>query len=110
MQGKFSYDIMKDLLGDGIFAVDGNKWRHQRKIASYEFSAKVLRDYSGAVFKSNATKLAEIVLDAASTNQMIDIQASIRRRKKKKNPVQDFPMNSYGGICLFVLTIYRICS
>jgi len=74
MQGEFNYDVMKDLLGDGIFAVDGEKWRHQRKIASYEFSAKILRDYSSAVFKSNASRLAEIGLEAARNNQMIDMQ------------------------------------
>ncbi|KAK4436344.1 cytochrome [Sesamum alatum] len=49
---------LKDLFGDGIFAVDGKKWRHQRKLASYEFSAKVLRDFSSSVFRSNAAKLA----------------------------------------------------
>lgn len=82
MQGEFSYAVFKDLLGDGIFAVDGDKWRHQRKIASYEFSAKVLRDYSGTVFKMNATKLANLVLEAARCNQRIDMQV-------------------YGSLCYF---------
>ncbi|XP_020248619.1 cytochrome P450 704C1-like [Asparagus officinalis] len=72
-KGEFIGDIMKDQLGDGIFAVDGNKWRHQRKVASYEFSAKVLRDYSGVVFKSNASRLSMLVLDSARIGQMIDI-------------------------------------
>ncbi|XP_072963442.1 cytochrome P450 704C1-like isoform X2 [Typha angustifolia] len=73
-KGELTYDIMRDLLGDGIFAVDGEKWRHQRKIASYEFSAKVLRDYSSAVFRENATELAGIVSDMALSNQMMDMQ------------------------------------
>lgn len=76
LQGYSFYDVMKDLLGDGIFAVDGEKWRHQRKMASYEFSTKVLRDYSSVVFKTNASMLCQLVSEAATLNQMIDIQVS----------------------------------
>ncbi|RZC73118.1 hypothetical protein C5167_048597 [Papaver somniferum] len=36
-EGSYNYNNLKDLLGDGIFAVDGDKWRHRRKISSYEF-------------------------------------------------------------------------
>ncbi|OUZ99485.1 Cytochrome P450 [Macleaya cordata] len=73
-KGKYNYEIMKDLFGDGIFAVDGDKWRHQRKLASYEFSTKVLRDFSSDVFRSNAAKLVANVSEAASLNKMIDLQ------------------------------------
>lgn len=62
---------MTDLLGDGIFAVDGEKWKQQRKIASYDFSTRALRDFSGAVFKRNAAKLAGIV---AGRDQSMDFQ------------------------------------
>lgn len=65
---------MKDLLGNGIFAVDGEKWRHQRKEASYVFSKSVLRDYSSSVFRSNSAKLASVISEAASSNSTIDIQ------------------------------------
>ncbi|XP_058104701.1 cytochrome P450 704C1-like [Magnolia sinica] len=73
-KGTYHYDILSGLLGDGIFAVDGEKWRHQRKIASYEFSTKVLRDSSSVVFRRNAAKLAHIVSDAATSNQEMDMQ------------------------------------
>jgi cytochrome P450 len=65
---------MSDLLGDGIFAVDGEKWRQQRKIASFEFSTKMLRDYSSQVFRNSGMRLTEIISDLASSNQMMDIQ------------------------------------
>nr|GEX86889.1 cytochrome P450 [Tanacetum cinerariifolium] len=45
-KGKHNHNVMGDLLGEGIFAVDGEKWRQQRKVASNEFSTKVLRDFS----------------------------------------------------------------
>jgi cytochrome P450 len=64
-KGPAMHDVMEDLLGDGIFSVDGDKWRHQRKVASHEFSARVLRDYSSGVFRDTAAELAGIVATAA---------------------------------------------
>ncbi|GLT51897.1 hypothetical protein SLA2020_252710 [Shorea laevis] len=73
-KGQYNYIILKDLLGDGIFAVDGEKWRQQRKVSSYEFSTRVLRDFSSVVFRENAAKLVRILSEAANSNQIIDIQ------------------------------------
>jgi cytochrome P450 len=64
-KGPAMHDVMEDLLGDGIFSVDGDKWRHQRKVASHEFSARVLHDYSSGVFRDTAAELAGIVATAA---------------------------------------------
>ncbi|GAB2293393.1 hypothetical protein Dimus_027592 [Dionaea muscipula] len=75
-KGLRNYKNLSDLLGDGIFTVDGDKWRHQRKISSYEFSKKVLRDYSSVAFCENSAKLANVVAGAANSNQIFDIQVS----------------------------------
>lgn len=64
-KGAMIHDVMEDLLGDGIFNVDGARWRHQRKVASHEFSTRVLRDYSSGVFRDTAAELAGIVAVAA---------------------------------------------
>ncbi|XP_076953102.1 cytochrome P450 704C1-like [Bidens hawaiensis] len=70
-KGEYNNGIMRDLFGEGIFAVDGDKWRHQRKLASFEFSTRNLRDYSSAVFRSNGVKLVKrISLLAAAENSM----------------------------------------
>uniref|UniRef100_A0ACD6AJ25 Uncharacterized protein n=1 Tax=Avena sativa TaxID=4498 RepID=A0ACD6AJ25_AVESA len=60
-KGRTHHDVLQDLLGDGIFNVDGDKWRHQRKVASFEFSTRVLREYSTGVFRDTAAELAGIV-------------------------------------------------
>ncbi|VVA19351.1 PREDICTED: cytochrome P450 [Prunus dulcis] len=73
-KGWYNYNILKDLLGDGIFAVDGEKWRQQRKISSHDFSTKMLRDFSSVIFRKNAAKLADKVSEIATSNQAIDIQ------------------------------------
>ncbi|XWS45969.1 hypothetical protein CRYUN_Cryun14cG0024800 [Craigia yunnanensis] len=54
--------------------LDGHKWRQQRKVSSYEFSTKVLRDFSSVVFRKNVAKLANIVSEAANSNEIMDIQ------------------------------------
>ncbi|KAL5571498.1 hypothetical protein UlMin_021095, partial [Ulmus minor] len=73
-KGSYNNNILRDLLGDGIFAVDGEKWRQQRKISSHEFSTKVLRDFSSVIFRKNAAKIAKILSEMARTNQTIEIQ------------------------------------
>ncbi|KAK9951126.1 hypothetical protein M0R45_006586 [Rubus argutus] len=73
-KGSYLYNILSDGLGDGIFAVDGQTWRHQRKASSSEFSAKVVRDFSSVVFKTKAVKLACLIYKAATCNQAIEIQ------------------------------------
>lgn len=64
------------MFGDGIFVVDGDKWRHQRKLASFGFSTKAIKDFSGAVFRSNAAKLAHIIASYANSNEKFEIQVS----------------------------------
>ncbi|CAA7391767.1 unnamed protein product [Spirodela intermedia] len=73
-KGKFNYEILNDLLGDGIFAVDGAQWRHQRKLASREFSTRALKDISDDVLKKNSVRLAQAVAEVADSDQTIDLQ------------------------------------
>ncbi|XP_011628395.1 cytochrome P450 704C1 isoform X2 [Amborella trichopoda] len=73
-KGRSNYEIMSDFLGDGIFTVDGDKWRQQRKLASYEFSTKAVKDYSSHVFTKNAAALAHKVSEIAAPNKVIDMQ------------------------------------
>lgn len=73
-KGWHNHSILKDLLGDGIFTVDGEKWREQRKVSSHEFSARALREVSAVVFKENAVKLAGVVSEFAISGQPFDIQ------------------------------------
>ena len=79
-KGVMTHDVLEDLLGDGIFNVDGAKWRHQRKVASHEFSTRVLRDYSSAVFRDTAAELAGIVAAAArGAGERLDISDLLMR-------------------------------
>ncbi|KAH0979035.1 hypothetical protein GBA52_006212 [Prunus armeniaca] len=66
--------VIPHVIGNGILYADRERWQHQRKLASYELSTKVMRDFSSAVFKTNAVKLAHIISEAATCDQAIEIQ------------------------------------
>ncbi|KAG5570785.1 hypothetical protein H5410_060551 [Solanum commersonii] len=66
--------VLEDYYGDGVFAVDGDKWKEQRKLSSPDFSKRVLRDVNSIVFRRNAAKLANILYEAANSNNTVDIQ------------------------------------
>ncbi|GLJ25956.1 hypothetical protein SUGI_0497640 [Cryptomeria japonica] len=70
----FNHEIMADLLGDGIFTVDGEKWKQQRKLSSLEFSTKILKDFSSVVFRKCAVELSGILLEACRTNKIVEMQ------------------------------------
>ncbi|KAB5527001.1 hypothetical protein DKX38_020848 [Salix brachista] len=78
-KGKYNQDIVIDLFGNGIFAVDGDKWRQQRKLASFEFSKRVLRDFSCSVFRRNASKLVRVISEMAIGDQIFDMQDTLMR-------------------------------
>ncbi|RZC18753.1 cytochrome P450 704C1-like [Glycine soja] len=78
-KGKYNQDIVTDLFGEGIFAVDGDKWRQQRKLASFEFSTRVLRDFSCSVFRRNAAKLVRVISEFSHQGQVFDMQDILMR-------------------------------
>jgi cytochrome P450 len=75
-KGIHNQDIMIDLFGEGIFVVDGDKWKLQRKVASYEFSTRVLRDFSCSIFRKNAAKLVKVILQFSQEGLVFDMQVS----------------------------------
>ncbi|XP_062001764.1 cytochrome P450 704C1-like [Rosa rugosa] len=78
-KGVFNKEIMCDIFGQGIFIVDGEKWKHQRKLASYEFSTRVLRDFSCSVFRRSAAKLVKIIFEFSDSNRVFDMQDLLMR-------------------------------
>ncbi|KAK3027334.1 hypothetical protein RJ639_040426 [Escallonia herrerae] len=78
-KGEAYHSYMEVLLGDGIFNVDGDNWRKQRKTASFEFASKNLRDFSTVVFREYSLKLSAILSRASSRNQGVDMQELLMR-------------------------------
>ncbi|XP_010250748.1 PREDICTED: cytochrome P450 94B3-like [Nelumbo nucifera] len=73
-------DILGDLLGCGIFNVDGELWRAQRKLASHEFSTKSLREFVGKTLNQVVkNRLTPVLASAMETDQIVDLQDLLRR-------------------------------
>ncbi|CAO2148844.1 unnamed protein product [Urochloa humidicola] len=79
-KGKPFTDILGDLLGTGIFNVDGELWYAQRKLVSHEFSARALRELEFAVLEDEArTRLVPALALAAARGAAVDMQDLLRR-------------------------------
>ncbi|KAK9910699.1 hypothetical protein M0R45_034650 [Rubus argutus] len=78
-KGEYNQTIVRDVFGHGIFAVDGDKWRQQRKLASFEFSTRVLRDFSCSVFRRSAARLVRAVTAFSDSNEVFDMQDLLMR-------------------------------
>lgn len=66
---------LSDLLGNGIFNVDGNSWRLQRKVASHEFSTYSLREFVvTCTQKDLEERLLPILFTASEDGTIMDLQ------------------------------------
>jgi len=71
-KGKNATHCLSDLLGGGIFNIDGQEWYHQRKTTSHMFTAKIFKEHIWAVVLRNSTKLCNI-LQGVEADKAIDI-------------------------------------
>lgn len=83
-KGKPMSTILGDLLGRGIFIVDGDHWRFQRKLASLELGSVSVRAYAHEVLnKEIEAKLVPALLKVPSSPQppssVIDLQVEFRK-------------------------------
>ncbi|KAF9956547.1 hypothetical protein BGZ72_002681 [Mortierella alpina] len=66
--------MMEPLLGEGIFSVDGEHWKWQRKLASHIFSVKAFRHYTSDVFCREAQAVIKYLNSVADTGRTVDMQ------------------------------------
>ncbi|KAJ3213324.1 Protein kinase alk2 [Dinochytrium kinnereticum] len=64
----------KDVLGHGIFNVDGERWKSQRKTAANIFNVKNFKEFVGVVFAEEMHHFANRLALAASTSQKVNLQ------------------------------------
>eukprot|EP01018_Ginkgo_biloba_P035411 Gb_12228 [translate_table: standard] len=72
--------ILHDLLGRGIFNADGDAWKFQRKVASYEFSSRSLRNFTFEVVRGEVTdRLLPLLRMAGERGSVVDMQDILQR-------------------------------
>ncbi|CAB4280516.1 unnamed protein product [Prunus armeniaca] len=79
-KGKPLTEFLGDLLGCGIFNVDGDLWSTQRKLASHEFSTKSLREFVVKTLEEEVEhRLIPLLEEAAESKSVLDLQEILRR-------------------------------
>ncbi|KAI4366924.1 hypothetical protein MLD38_022725 [Melastoma candidum] len=79
-KGRPFTEILGDFLGAGIFNVDGERWRMQRKLVSHEFSANSMREYTMSTLREEVKgKLFPILESLAREKRTIDMQDLLKR-------------------------------
>ncbi|XP_010247229.1 PREDICTED: cytochrome P450 94B3-like [Nelumbo nucifera] len=79
-KGPSHFHTLKDFLGRGIFNADGNIWKVQRKIASFEFNTKSLRSFAITNVKEEIqTRLVPLLRKTSELNQVVDMQDILER-------------------------------
>jgi cytochrome P450 len=79
-KGKQFAALLGDLLGGGIFNVDGDAWRHQRKMASLELGSVTVRSYAYKIVAQEVeTRLMPLLADVADKGTVVDLQDVFRR-------------------------------
>ncbi|PUZ42124.1 hypothetical protein GQ55_9G559700 [Panicum hallii var. hallii] len=72
--------MMHDFLGRGIFNADGEAWRTQRKVASYEFNTRSLRAFvARCVHDELHGRLLPLLRRAAASGAGLDLQDVLER-------------------------------
>jgi cytochrome P450 len=79
-KGRTFAALLGDLLGGGIFNVDGHAWRHQRKMASLELGSVAVRSYANKIIAQEVeARLVPLLADAADGGTVVDLQDVFRR-------------------------------
>ncbi|KAJ3116568.1 hypothetical protein HDU96_009357 [Phlyctochytrium bullatum] len=66
----------QDVLGHGIFNVDGDRWKSQRKTAANIFNVKNFKEFVGVVFADEMQVFASRLTRAASANPSTPVNLS----------------------------------
>ncbi|CAI9107682.1 OLC1v1007096C1 [Oldenlandia corymbosa var. corymbosa] len=79
-KGDFAHMTNWDFMGDGIFNVDGEKWKFQRQVSSHEFNTKSLRRFVETVVADELNeRLIPILSEAAANKTVLDFQDIFQR-------------------------------
>ncbi|OIT22949.1 PREDICTED: cytochrome P450 94C1-like [Nicotiana attenuata] len=78
-KGRQFATILGDLLGRGIFAVDGELWKLQRKMASLELGSVSIRSYAFDIVGDEIRNRLIPLLESNKNDAVLDLQDVFRR-------------------------------
>lgn len=75
VKGEYLANILGDLLGNGIFNVDGHLWKLQRKLASHEFTSRSLREFGfECAERELQNRLVPMLETSSKEGTVVDLQ------------------------------------
>jgi cytochrome P450 len=79
VKGKIFRDRLYPILGDGIFAADGNHWKFQRKLGAKVFTTRAFKEIFETTFLDNIGVLVDLLRQNANQNLTIDMHDVLHR-------------------------------
>ncbi|GLD92197.1 hypothetical protein PINS_up000730 [Pythium insidiosum] len=73
-KGEYQNEALRDLLGAGLVASDGDRWYRQRKAAIRFFTAKVLRTLMKDVMRKNLERVCEVIDRSTAAGEQTDLR------------------------------------
>ncbi|RLN57270.1 hypothetical protein BBJ28_00018878 [Nothophytophthora sp. Chile5] len=68
-------DLTYDFFGEGLLAVDGDKWLQQRRTSSHLFSMQMLRDVMDAVVIEKTLQLRDVLAECARQQKTVSMKS-----------------------------------
>ncbi|KAJ0395805.1 hypothetical protein ATCC90586_012131 [Pythium insidiosum] len=78
-KGEKMNEALRDVLGRGIFAVDGHEWLRQRKTGSNLFTARSLRDSMSRTIQDLLPVLHRVLNRAATSGDAINLSSILQK-------------------------------
>lgn len=82
------------------------RWKQQRKLGSYDFSTKALRDSSAVVFGKKAAKLGQLFAEAARDYQTLEFQVSLFKTRRNALGKKNGKYISSSSFIFFFILFY----
>ncbi|KAJ3076549.1 hypothetical protein HDU98_002541 [Podochytrium sp. JEL0797] len=77
--GPKAQNMLRDFLGHGIFNVDGQEWKSQRKLASTIFNVRNFKDFVEDVFSGEMELLSQVIREHIGSEREFDLQELLFR-------------------------------
>ncbi|KAL3661600.1 hypothetical protein V7S43_013360 [Phytophthora oleae] len=72
-------ETVQEILGEGIFNVDGDKWKHQRRVTSHLFSMHMVKDCMNAVVREKTVKLRHVLARCAERGDPVSMKSLLNK-------------------------------
>ncbi|TDH68645.1 hypothetical protein CCR75_009074 [Bremia lactucae] len=78
-KGHLQYDMFVDLMGHSVLIIEGERWKHHRRLLVRLFSARALREHMIPVIQRHTFLLQRVLVTAAHAGKPVDLYMLMHR-------------------------------